>query len=91
MRQFFTGIGRVAGVAMESYQLIKLLTQSDNWSIEWRRIRHIEPMQFGMHAYTTYGQVMQMYSAGQFAEAGEALALGLFPEKMPHVGNVQWP
>lgn len=61
MRQFLTGIGRVVNVALEYYQLLNLLIRSDNWVTEYRRLKHIEPMSFGMHAYTTYGQVMQMY------------------------------
>ena len=64
MRQFFTGIGRAVNVVRESFQLLNLLRKSDNWVIEFRRLKHIEPMSFVMHAYTTYGQVMQMYEAG---------------------------
>ena len=79
MRMFFTGIGRILNVARESFQLVNVLRKSDNWLIEWRRVKQVEPMSFGMHAYTTYGQVMQMYNDGQFEEAGEALSLGLFP------------
>ena len=81
MRQFFTGCGRLVFVAKETLELFNTLRKSNNWVTEYKRMQAIEPASFGIHAYTTYGQVMQMYNEGEYEEAGKALATGMFPKK----------
>ena len=55
MRQFFRGMGRLVYVAKETFELFNILRKSDNWTLELSRLQEIEPMQFGIHAYATYG------------------------------------
>lgn len=39
----------------------------------------------------TFSRVSEFYQAGEYREAGEQLAISLFPTKREKHGNVQWP
>ena len=91
MRQFFTGMGRIYLVVTETFEILNLVRKSENWVTEFNRLKQINPVKFGAHAYMTYQEVSQLYAAGDFEGAGQALALGIFPEQEAHTGSLTWP
>ena len=68
--QLFTGIGRLYNVAIDYWQLFKLVKKSDNWSIEWSRFRETNPMQFASSAWATYFEVSSLYAHEEYEAAG---------------------
>ena len=79
-RQLFAGIGRLYSVAIDYWQLYKLVKESDNWSIEWSRLKETNPMEFATSAWTTYSEVSSLYAQEEYVAAGQAISNGLFPK-----------
>ena len=78
-----SGLNRMRHVVFDGYNLVSQVYGSDNWSTEFRRIKNINPIQFAMEAYATFGKVNQLWAQAQYVAAGEALINGLFPEHLP--------
>ena len=51
-------------VVRDTFELLNLLRKSDNWVLEYNRLREIEPVSFGAKAYMTYANAMELYKDG---------------------------
>ena len=87
-KMIISGVKRAINVLSDYYELYTTVYHSDNWSIEFERLKTINPVQFIGEAYATYGKVSQLWADAQYAAAGKALADGLFPTVQPKSGNV---
>jgi len=90
MKMFWTGGYRLVHALIDYYDLYSTLYGSDNLSTEFKRLHHINPMQFGMAGWTTYMEVNQLWSRGEYTKAGQEISNGLFPTHMKMEGNVEW-
>lgn len=91
MHMFFTGAGRLVRVAVDSWELFKLIKHSDNWEIEQKRLTNVELMALMPHFMAAYGSFVSLWSQGEARKAGEAAAMAIFPKQLAEVGNVEWP
>ena len=89
-KMLIDGAKRMVNVLADYFQLYSTIYHSDNWSIEFDRLKHTNWMQFGMEIYTTYGTAMRLWKDAQYAAAGKAVADGLFPTVQEKSGNVAW-
>ena len=96
MRMMFTGVGRLMSNLQEVIELFQKLRTSDNWVTERARLEQMYEEKSGDNAFMwqimgVYGRVSELYQQGLYKEAGEELAVSLFPTKREKQGNVQWP
>ena len=61
MSMFWSGGSRMAHCLMEYMRLYSQLLASDNWSTEYHLLKETNPMTFAMQAWTTWGQVSNLW------------------------------
>jgi len=89
----FTGVGRLMSNLQEVIELFQKLRTSDNWVTERARLEQMYEEKSGDNAFMwqimgVYGRVSELYQQGLYKEAGEELAVSLFPTKREKQGNV---
>ena len=78
---FFSGLGRLTNVAIDTYKLYTTIMTSGDWKLVRQRMSQIEFQAMMMRAFKAYADY-QMYSAqGEFKVAGQAVSHALFPQK----------
>ena len=90
MNMFWSGGYQLVHCLIDYYDLYTKILGTENFTTEWERLQKIEPMEFGMHAFSTWTSVTGLWMEGKHAEAGKAFASGMFPIKQEKQSNLNW-
>jgi len=90
MSMLWSGGYKLVHLLMDYYDLYSKIMGTENFTTEWERLQQINPVEFGMHAFTTWTSVTGMWTEGKHSEAGKAFAHGMFPIKQEKQSNLKW-
>ena len=79
MAMFWRGGYRLANCALDYYSLYSKILGSDNLATEWKRVHEINPIQFGMEAWTTWTRIIELWNRAEYTKAGKIFTNGMFP------------
>ena len=81
MGMFFAGGYRLYHVAKDYYDLYLKLASTKNFATLFKRVSSMNPMTFGMKAWTTWTRVIELWNRAEYTKAGQVFADGMFTDK----------
>ena len=84
---FFSGLGRLTNVAIDTYKLFTTIMTSGEWKILIQRMGQMEFQAMMMRAFKAYSDYKMYTAQGEWKVAGQAVSQALFPQKLPETDS----
>lgn len=90
MKMFVRSLGRLGIVAKDTYELVMLMTKTENFNIIWNRMSKTSFSDYFKMFIWAYGDVAVLYYDEQYEEAGKELVTLINPSRYKKHSNVDW-